>query len=175
MLGCEGTWTTSPSSVGVAGRQDASGELRDVSGALAIEVVPVSVGIQQHGVETSPARADHIGVVEIADMQRALGSALCKPEGVLEDRPVGLFRANDMRVHDAVEEISQACGCELGFNRTVGVADDEKTQPLFPEPRERWRKIWEARVTKAVPAPPASGSRAAGAPLHLRAQPRPAR
>ena len=83
-------------------------QLSQILEAQAIQLTPIVEGIQQCGVNAASTRSEHVGVVEVAHMQRGVGPSARAFEGCLEDPPIRLLETDLVRVDDFVEERQQS-------------------------------------------------------------------
>src|SRR5437867_8222220 len=125
------------SSLSSSAQAEAYGIL-EPAGEWAVAWAPVAAGVEQHGVEPGPSRADHVHRVEVADVEGRLGRDLRLLEGEPEDPRVGLLDAHHGGVDDEVEITGEARLLENGRDRAVGVRGHTRDQSRDLHPPERW-------------------------------------
>ncbi len=84
--------------------------------------------IEQHHIQAGPSGADHIHFVDVADVQRTFGCDAQRLECGLKNPRVGLFEADQPRIHDHLEVGSNPRRIQSLFNSSVTVGDDAEPE-----------------------------------------------
>ena len=87
--------------------------------------------------DAGAARAEDVGMIEVADVQRALGDGARVRERVKEDPRVGLLEAGQRRVHDVRQVGTQAGLDQALLDGAVRVAHDDQAQAQRLQAGER--------------------------------------